>query len=57
MPEPEGERLELIGGEVASMSFGHIPHEVVKKNITKILVLWLAQNSTGRSCLPRACIM
>jgi Uma2 family endonuclease len=45
MPEPEGERLELIGGEIVSMSFGHIPHEVVKKNLTKILVLWLAQNS------------
>jgi Uma2 family endonuclease len=45
MPEPEGERLELIGGEIVSMNFGHIPHEVVKKNITKILVLWLAQNS------------
>jgi Uma2 family endonuclease len=45
MPEPEGERLELIGGEIVSMSFGHIPHEVVKKNINKILVLWLAQNS------------
>ena len=47
MPEPEGERLELIGGEIVSMSVGHIPHEVVKKNITKILVLWLAQNSAG----------
>jgi Uma2 family endonuclease len=45
MPEPEGERLELIGGEIVSISFGHIPHEVVKKNINKILVLWLAQNS------------
>ena len=45
MPEPEGERLELIGGEIVSMSFGHIPHEVVKKNLNKILVLWLAQNS------------
>ena len=45
MPKPEGERLELIGGEIVSMSFGHIPHEVVKKNINKILVLWLAQNS------------
>jgi Uma2 family endonuclease len=45
MPEPEGERLELIGGEIVSTSFGHIPHEVVKKNINKILVLWLAQNS------------
>jgi Uma2 family endonuclease len=45
IPEPEGERLELIGGEIVSMSFGHIPHEVVKKNINMILVLWLAQNS------------
>jgi Uma2 family endonuclease len=47
MPEPEGERLELIGGEIVSMSFGHIPHEVVKKNINKILVLWLAQHPPG----------
>jgi Uma2 family endonuclease len=47
MPEPEGERLELIGGEMVSMRFGHIPHEVVKKNINKILVLWLAQNSAA----------
>lgn len=45
LPEVEGERRELIHGEVVSMAFGHIPHEVVKKNLTKILVLWLAQNS------------
>jgi len=44
LPEPEGQRIELIGGEVVSMSFGHIPHEVVKKNLNKILVVWLAQN-------------
>jgi Uma2 family endonuclease len=44
LPEPEGERLELMGGEIISMGFGYIPHELVKKNITKILVLWLAQN-------------
>ena len=48
MPEPEGERLELIGGEIVSMSFRHIPHEVVKKNLTKILVLWLAQNPPAK---------
>ena len=47
LPEPEGQRIELIGGEVASMSFGHIPHEVVKKNLTKILVVWLAHNPVG----------
>jgi Uma2 family endonuclease len=27
------------------MGAGHIPHEVVKKNLIKILVLWLAQHS------------
>jgi len=47
MPEPVGQRLELIGGEVISMGRGKIPHEVAKKNLTKILVLWLAQNSTA----------
>jgi Uma2 family endonuclease len=44
MPEPEGQKLELIGGEVVSMGRGKIPHEVVKKNLNKILVLWLGQN-------------
>ena len=44
-PEVEGEYVELINGEVTSMPSGHAPHEVVKKNLTKILVLWLAQNS------------
>jgi Uma2 family endonuclease len=29
------------------MSFCHIPHEVVKKNLTKILVGWLLQNPIG----------
>jgi Uma2 family endonuclease len=47
LPGPEGQRIELIGGEVVSMSFGHIPHEVVKKNLNKILVVWLAQNPIG----------
>jgi len=44
MPEPEGQRLELIGGEVVSMGRGKIPHEVAKKNLNKILVIWLAHN-------------
>jgi len=44
-PEVEGQHIELIHGEVISMASGHIPHEVVKKNLNKILVLWLAQNS------------
>lgn len=44
MPEPEGQKLELIGGKVISMGRGKIPHEVVKKNLNKILVVWLAQH-------------
>jgi Uma2 family endonuclease len=47
LPDPEGQRIELIGGEVVRMGFGHIPHEVVKKNLNKILVVWLAQNPIG----------
>jgi Uma2 family endonuclease len=44
MLEPEGQKLELIGGEVVSTGRGKIPHEVVKKNLNKLLVVWLAQN-------------
>ena len=47
MPEAEGIIQELIGSEVVSMPAGHIPHEVVKKNVIKGLVPWLAQNSPG----------
>jgi Uma2 family endonuclease len=46
-PESEGQHMELIHGEVISMASGHAPHEVVKKNLIKLLVLWLAQNSTA----------
>jgi Uma2 family endonuclease len=44
LPELEGEKMELIEGEVISVGRGQIPHEVVKKNLTRILVHWLAQN-------------
>jgi Uma2 family endonuclease len=44
MPESEDQRIELIGGELVSMGNAHIPHEVVKKNLNKILVIWLANN-------------
>ncbi len=47
MPEVEGISQELIGGEVVCMAGGHIPHEVVKKNIIKALVPWLVLNSPG----------
>jgi len=44
LPELEGERRELIGGEVVTMGFGKAPHEIVKKNLLRILIVWLAQN-------------
>jgi Uma2 family endonuclease len=47
LPEPEGERMELIGGEVVTMGYGKAPHEIVKKNLVRILVVWLAQNPIG----------
>ncbi len=47
LPEVEGERLELIHGEVVQVPYGKAPHEIVKKNLNKILVLWLAQNSSA----------
>jgi Uma2 family endonuclease len=47
LPEPEGQRMELIGGEVVTMGYGKIRHEVVKKNLIRILVVWLAQNPIG----------
>lgn len=42
--EPDGQRMELIGGEVVTMSFGRYPHEIVKLNVNRVLTLWLAQN-------------
>lgn len=44
MPEPPGQRIELIGGEVITMGRGGIPHETVKKNLNRLLVLWLSIN-------------
>jgi Uma2 family endonuclease len=44
MPEEEGLRRELIGGEVVTMGSGRQPHEVTKKNLNKILVGWLLQH-------------
>ena len=55
MPEPEGQRIELIGGEVVTMGRGGIPHETVKKNLIRMLVLWLGGNdrrSLGRNYVP-----
>jgi len=48
MPEPEGQRLELMGGEVISMGYGSAPHEFTKSNINQVLAVWLARNPIGR---------
>jgi Uma2 family endonuclease len=48
LPEVEGERMELIGGEVVTMGYGKPPHEIVKSNLNRILVLWLAQNPIAK---------
>src|SRR5580704_7063073 len=48
MPEPEGQKLELIGGEVVSMGRGGRSHEFVKFNIAKVLFAWLLQNRSGK---------
>ena len=48
LPEPEGQRIELIGGEVISMGRGGRSHEFVKFNIAKVLFAWLLQNRSGK---------
>ena len=47
LPEPDGQRIELIGGELVTMGRGGLPHERVKKNLNAILVIWLAQHPIG----------
>jgi len=44
MPEPEGQRLELIGGEVVTTGRGGFQHEWVKGNVIEILLAWILQN-------------
>ncbi len=63
MPEPEGERIELIGGEVISMPMSGQPHEVTKSNVIRFVTAWSLQNPDlrlfceaayqldGRNCL------
>jgi Uma2 family endonuclease len=44
LPEPEGQRIELIGGEVVSMGRGGAGHEWVKANLIELLGTWARQN-------------
>jgi len=48
LPEVEGERLELIHGEVVSMPLSGQPHEVTKSNLIMVLTPWAVQNRTLR---------
>jgi Uma2 family endonuclease len=48
LAEPDGQRMELMGGEVVTMGRGKIPHEIVKSNVLQILAVWLAKNAMGR---------
>jgi Uma2 family endonuclease len=50
MAEPDGQRMELIGGEVVTMSYGGYPHEIAKSNLIEILAVWLAANRIGKLC-------
>src|SRR5712692_2857513 len=47
LPQPEGQRIELIQGEVVSMPVAGYPHERTKANFTSILNGWVAQNPIG----------
>jgi len=47
LPEPEGQRIELIGGEVVSMPLAGYPHEKTKANLTRILIRWLIDHPIG----------
>jgi Uma2 family endonuclease len=41
LPEPEGQRMELIGGELVCLGRGGYAHEWVKSNLIEILGVWL----------------
>jgi len=44
LPEVEGERLELIDGEVNSVGQGGYPHELTKSNLIRFLTVWSIEN-------------
>jgi Uma2 family endonuclease len=54
LPEPEGERLELIGGEIISMPRAGYPHEVTKSNVVRLLIAWSLQDPTLRVFIETA---
>jgi Uma2 family endonuclease len=48
LPEPDGQSIELMGGEVVTMGRGGMPHEVVKSNLIQLLGAWRVQNPICR---------
>ncbi|MBZ5609317.1 MAG: Uma2 family endonuclease [Acidobacteriia bacterium] len=44
LPEIEGQRMELIGGEVVTMGRGGAGHEWVKANLILLLAAWVKDN-------------
>src|ERR1700704_5027709 len=48
LPEPEGQRTELIEGEVVAMGGGRYAHEIVKANVIEILVGWSIRHRIGK---------
>jgi Uma2 family endonuclease len=48
LPEVEGERLELINGEVISMGQAGYPHEITKSNVNRLLTVWSVQSPPFR---------
>ena len=48
LPEREGERMELIHGEIVSMPVAGYPHEKTKANLSRILITWANINPIGQ---------
>jgi Uma2 family endonuclease len=44
LPEVDGHRIELIGGEVVSTGRAHKGHEWVKANLIQLLIAWIIKN-------------
>ena len=48
LPEQEGQKIELIDGEVVAMPLAGYAHEIVKSNFIQMLSVWRASNPIGR---------
>jgi hypothetical protein len=51
LPEVDGRRIELIGGEVVCMGRASKGHECVKANLNALLIAWIIKNP-GFKLLP-----